>query len=989
MAKLESLIVDLQLNTAQMQKGLDEANTRLAAFDKQLKDLAGVVVFEKFAKMAATAVQSLASFTMRGAETADQMGKLAQSTGTTVESFSRMAYGAALGGVGAEELSSSMVKLDAALAKANAGGKEQAALFAALGIKVTDAAGKMRGADAVMGDLAERFAGMEDGAAKTKLAVDLFGKAGAELIPFLNGGRDGMAALAAEADRLGVTISSSASAAAEAFNDNLSKLQFAMNGVGQRAAAQLTPMLTALTDELLNSADGAEVLQGAAWALSTTLKSVVSVGVVVSAIFEAVGKTLARVASALVNVVSGRFGAAFDDLKGQFTDIGDAATKAGERIDKVWSEGEAPAKAARQTHGKTAQSIVANANAMAKAATEAEQAFKALEKVRQGYEEQAAGFGGTALDQLKGKLEKGELAVQLEKIGDKAEAMKQSILDAAAALEGLKDAKLANEQNFALEMGRAQTSAQVDERRTKFSRAGRTSTADYAGSIEGLRLDTAGFASFDAAVQALAEQTNENARLLALAEWQKVHGETESAQNSLRAADEAKRSADQAAKAADAFTALQANLVRAREKSIQEAAGADSWIDAMKRLSANFKAALGHMPDFGAELSVWWKRMGSQLASAGTQMLGAVGDLVNSIAQGAQAGGVWGALIAAFMEIAKRTASAMAFLDTAMQFVEELAAMVEPLVKPIFDALRGVLEIVADAVAPVIAALQPLFTALGGLIDDLSPVLFAVGDLFAALSPIIEFVGRDIARLLQFLKPVFEIIGGVVKAIASVVLGVLIGLNEIAAAVGDTKAAAEAKRLRAMVDDMWKSADKAKSNFTPRGDLTGDITATGKVTATGAIEMKGFDLSKYGLAPGPTDVIDIGGWGYAAGSIAGAEAARAFVEASAAINGATAEAAAALGQAAYDDFLGLGDAAGKAADKLNDFSSSLSNVPDGFRYAAAAFNSQDFGGAAPAGAGGDTYNVTVQGSILSELDLEGIVENVARRKRFRKTGAGG
>lgn len=990
MAKLESLIVDLQLNAAQLQKGLDEANSKLGAFDQQLKSLAGVVVFEKFAKMAATAVQSLVSFTLRGAETADQMGKLAQSTGITVESFSQMAYGAALGGLGASELSSAMVKLDANMSKAAAGGKEQASLFAALGIKVTDAAGKMRGADAVMGDLADRFADMEDGAAKTKLAVDLFGKSGAELIPWLNGGRDGMAAMADEADRLGITISSGAAASAEAFNDNLSKLQAAMNAVGQRAAAQLTPMLTALTDELLSSADGAAALKDAAKVLAAFLKVLASAGVIIGAVFEAVGKTLARVASAVVNVVAGRFKEAFEDLKGQFSDGEEAIKKGLERLDKIWSEGEEPKKTKRGGRGR-AEKVVEDAAALTKAATEAEAAFKALEKVRLGYEGQAAGFGATELDQLKGKLEKGELAAQLEKLGDKAGAMKQAILDAAMAVERLKDAKLANELAFGVERSQAQTSAQVAEQSTNFVRAGATHpTAQYAASIESLRFETNGFKSFDAAINSMANQTNESARLLAAAEWQKAHGEIEAAQNSQRAADEAKLSADHARKAARAFTELASNLVNAREKSIQEAASLGSWGTAMKVLGENFKAAFKRMPDFGAELSVWWKRMSGQLAAAGTQMLGAVGELVNSIAQGAQAGGVWGAVIAAFMEIAKRTASAVAFLDSALQFVEQLATMVEPLVQPIFDALQGVLEILSDAVAPVIAALQPLFTALGRMIDDLSPVLFAVGDLLAALSPILQFVAEDIARVLKFLKPVFEIIGGVVKAIASVVLGVLIGLNEIAAAVGDTKAAAEAKRLRAMVDDMWKSADKAKSNFDARTDLTGDITATGKVTATGKIEMKGFDLSKYGLAPSTTDVIDIGGWGYAAGSLAGAEAARAFVEASAAINGATAEAAAALGQAAYEDFLGLGDAADQAADKLNEFSSALTNVPDGFRYAAAAFNAQDASAPGMPGTGSDApIIINVSGSVLTEQDLLTVIERGQRARQFRRNGLGG
>jgi hypothetical protein len=318
-AKLESLIVDLQVNTAALQSGLDDANKKLEGFDKNLKELAGVIVFEKFAKMAASAIGSLAKFVMGGAEATDQMGKLAQASGVTVESFSRLAYAGQLSGVGVEELGGALVKLDGNMSKAIAGGKEQAALFGALGIKVTDASGKMRGADAVMGDLAERFSGMADGAAKTKLAVDLFGKAGAEMIPMLNGGREGLAALADEADRFGITVTGEAAASAELFNDNLEKLKLAATAVGQRVAAQLTPALSTITTELINSAEGAELLKDVAWILAGVLRTLASVGVMLGNIFSLIGKTIARVASAVVDAAHGDFDAA-KNLVGDFTE---------------------------------------------------------------------------------------------------------------------------------------------------------------------------------------------------------------------------------------------------------------------------------------------------------------------------------------------------------------------------------------------------------------------------------------------------------------------------------------------------------------------------------------------------------------------------------------------------------------------------------------------------------------------------------------------
>lgn len=233
--------------------------------------------------------------------------------------------------------------------------------------------------------------------------------------------------------------------------------------------------------------------------------------------------------------------------------------------------------------------------------------------------------------------------------------------------------------------------------------------------------------------------------------------------------------------------------------AMSDAVSAADWGSATKALDAGLKRSA----TMGESLELWAKRMAPLIGAAGQQILGAVGDLVNSVVQGAQAGGVWGAIIAAFMEIAKKTASAVAFLDVAMNFVGKLAEMVEPLVKPIFDALTGLLGGILSMIGPLFTALQPLFDAIADLLENLGPVLSAIGYLVEALAPIIEVIGKIVGVLVELLKPVFELIGGVIKVIATVVLGIIIALNEIAAAFGDKAAAAESARLKGIVDRMW------------------------------------------------------------------------------------------------------------------------------------------------------------------------------------------
>ena len=57
-----------------------------------------------------------------------------------------------------------------------------------------------------LGEVADRFEKMPNGTEKTALAMQLFGRSGAQLLPVLNRGSAGLADLSKKADELGVTL---------------------------------------------------------------------------------------------------------------------------------------------------------------------------------------------------------------------------------------------------------------------------------------------------------------------------------------------------------------------------------------------------------------------------------------------------------------------------------------------------------------------------------------------------------------------------------------------------------------------------------------------------------------------------------------------------------------------------------------------------------------------------------------------------------------
>lgn len=110
------------------------------------------------------------------------------------------------------------------------------AALASLGISAVNASNQMRPVDQLMMDVADKFAAMPDGANKTALAMNLFGKSGADLIPMLNMGREGLSQYAA-------TIDKDLAAASDKFNDALNAITKALAGPFNDIIAKLLPVL--------------------------------------------------------------------------------------------------------------------------------------------------------------------------------------------------------------------------------------------------------------------------------------------------------------------------------------------------------------------------------------------------------------------------------------------------------------------------------------------------------------------------------------------------------------------------------------------------------------------------------------------------------------------------------------------------------------------------------------------------------------------------
>lgn len=193
-------------------------------------------------------------------DTADELNKLSQKIGISVEALSTLRFAAQLSDVSLETLQKGIKGLSQLMTEANTGIGDGAVVFDALGISVKNADGSMKSTQDVLLQVANVFANLEDGAVKTSLAVKLFGKSGMDLIPLLNQGAAGINQLTAEAERLGLKLSTETAQSAEAFNDNLTALKASSSALGISLAREFLPELINISNAMREAvADGGKL----------------------------------------------------------------------------------------------------------------------------------------------------------------------------------------------------------------------------------------------------------------------------------------------------------------------------------------------------------------------------------------------------------------------------------------------------------------------------------------------------------------------------------------------------------------------------------------------------------------------------------------------------------------------------------------------------------------------------------------------------------
>jgi hypothetical protein len=240
---LASIVVKLTADASEFMEGLKKASDSAKAF---------VAVGASMAAAGGVMEAGLMAAAKHAADFGDMLRDASQRTGVTTQQLAGLRLAADESGASFEELTKGLGLLSKQAVAAAEGSASAQAKFDHLGISVRDASGAVKPMNQLLLEASDKFHNMHDGTEKSALAMEVFGKSGASLIPLLNEGSAGLAGYTDKATRFGTAMGVDATKAADAFNDSQRDVEEALSGLTITVGTELMPAITELMNEFTN-----------------------------------------------------------------------------------------------------------------------------------------------------------------------------------------------------------------------------------------------------------------------------------------------------------------------------------------------------------------------------------------------------------------------------------------------------------------------------------------------------------------------------------------------------------------------------------------------------------------------------------------------------------------------------------------------------------------------------------------------------------------
>lgn len=368
------LIVEFVANTGKFETDTARAAKTMERRAAQIEK-AAISIGKKIA--AAFAVREVFQIGKAAIDSIANLQDLAEKAGDSAEAFGSLSKASEVSGIALDTVAAASIKLTASLSKMDEDGGPAADAIKALGLNFAEFTklSPVSQIDAVANALAK----FEDDASKTAVAVALFGKSGAEILPFLNDLADG--------SERQITLTEKQIQAANAFQEQVGALRGEIALLTKEAIAGLIPQLSSMLTKIDESikyfskfGEESTLLSKVLRGIEIVFETLTILAANVAYVFSATGKEIGAIAAQMVALAK-------LDLTA-FSAIGDAVKEDAARARAELDEFEkrilsvkVPVSVAEAAEKRPALKFTPGADAAAeKAAASAKKAAKATDE---------------------------------------------------------------------------------------------------------------------------------------------------------------------------------------------------------------------------------------------------------------------------------------------------------------------------------------------------------------------------------------------------------------------------------------------------------------------------------------------------------------------------------------------------------------------------------------------------------------------------------
>lgn len=259
---LFNLVAKISLDNKDFQKGIKDSEQSGKTFGQKIAGGAKVAGKALLSMGSAVLVAgaALAKLTLGSIKTTDEIGKESQKLNMSTDAYQKWALAMKMSGTDISVLTMGMKTFTGVLDGAKTGQADSILLMNRLGMSFADFEGLS--VEETFKKAVEAFQSMEEGAEKTQLAVDLFGRSGQELLPMLNDEVGSIDELFTQFEDLGLIIDNETVKAGESLDDQITLLTEKVKMLGTEIGIGLMPWVGKLVEAFMALATGGENAAG-------------------------------------------------------------------------------------------------------------------------------------------------------------------------------------------------------------------------------------------------------------------------------------------------------------------------------------------------------------------------------------------------------------------------------------------------------------------------------------------------------------------------------------------------------------------------------------------------------------------------------------------------------------------------------------------------------------------------------------------------------